>query len=329
MINLFLISFCYYGDFAFFSKLMSQLSFTLLLFYVSFSLFLVFKKTPNSVLYFLGWVSYSIGLSILLLRNFKLLPYNFFTSHAQEVGTIIEVLFFSISLVNRARLKKEESVSYSAVSNMVSMLAHELKRPLKVAVTELKDLQCKFPDKERPLIDLTVAVVDSSFQRLIKLLNEFRFISKERSILIKNKINLVEIAKESSSRIRQDTQDFSGEISIVEKNIVIKGLKEDFLKVFDNLFENAIEAGGKNTSVKFDIKKNIFGTVFISISNTGSVIPKHMHREVFKMSVTTKSNGHGVGLTLCKKIVEDYGGSINVSSNFKENSTVFRIILQT
>ena len=69
--------------------------------------------------------------------------------------------------------------------------------------------------------------------------------------------------------------------------------------------------------------------VQIDISDTGKGIPKSMFKAVFKPGFTTKKKGWGLGLSLVKRIVEQYHeGKIFVSQSELNKGTVFRIMLK-
>ena len=66
--------------------------------------------------------------------------------------------------------------------------------------------------------------------------------------------------------------------------------------------------------------------VFISVEDTGSGIPHGDQEKIFEPLFTSKSRGMGVGLSICKSIVEAHGGRI--SSNARDGrGTVFRVEL--
>ena len=68
--------------------------------------------------------------------------------------------------------------------------------------------------------------------------------------------------------------------------------------------------------------------VYIDISDTGKGIPKSSYHTIFKPGYTTKSRGWGLGLSLSKRIVEEYhDGQIFVKSSEVNKGTTFRIVL--
>ena len=97
--------------------------------------------------------------------------------------------------------------------------------------------------------------------------------------------------------------------------------------VLENIFKNAIDAmaGAGDISVTLHDQKQF---VYIDIKDTGKGIAKSKYKTVFKPGYTTKSRGWGLGLSLSKRIVEDYHkGQIFVKHSDVNKGTTFRIVL--
>lgn len=97
--------------------------------------------------------------------------------------------------------------------------------------------------------------------------------------------------------------------------------------VIENLCKNAIDAIEKNGSIVISITENN-RKVFIDISDSGKGIPKRKIKTVFKPGYTTKKRGWGLGLTLTKRIIEEYhNGKIFIKNTEIDKGTTFRISL--
>ena len=83
-----------------------------------------------------------------------------------------------------------------------------------------------------------------------------------------------------------------------------------------------------NGEIRIDILKGSEGRVFIGLSDTGKGIPKSKVKQVFNPGFTTKKRGWGLGLTLAKRIIENYHqGKIFVKSSEENQGTTFRILI--
>uniref|UniRef100_UPI00404A7F69 sensor histidine kinase n=1 Tax=Fulvivirga sp. TaxID=1931237 RepID=UPI00404A7F69 len=100
--------------------------------------------------------------------------------------------------------------------------------------------------------------------------------------------------------------------------------------VIENICKNAVDAMAGVGTISIKVLKANEGELFIDISDTGKGIPKSKISQVFKAGFTTKKRGWGLGLTLVKRIIENYHkGKIFVKSSDAQNGTTFRIVLRS
>lgn len=90
--------------------------------------------------------------------------------------------------------------------------------------------------------------------------------------------------------------------------------KEQLQQVLLNLANNAVESYPEATvrfKTAYDILKNL---VHLSVSDNGKGLDPRIKGKILVEKVTTKENGHGYGLNICRKIIENHGGRITVES---------------
>ena len=99
--------------------------------------------------------------------------------------------------------------------------------------------------------------------------------------------------------------------------------------VIENLCKNAVDAmGGECGQIVLHLEQ-LDNKVVVEISDTGKGIKKKNIKNVFRPGFTTKQRGWGLGLSLAKRIVEDYHhGKIFVKSSELGKGTTFRIELK-
>lgn len=98
--------------------------------------------------------------------------------------------------------------------------------------------------------------------------------------------------------------------------------------VIENLLKNALDAMEGKGSIKTDIHEEANG-IYIDVTDTGKGISLQNIRQVFKPGFTTKKRGWGLGLSLSKRIIEQYhNGEIFVKSSEPGKGTTFRIFLK-
>lgn len=97
--------------------------------------------------------------------------------------------------------------------------------------------------------------------------------------------------------------------------------------VIENICKNAIDAMNGNGTFSIIISSDT-KHIYIDLSDTGKGIPSSLHKQIFNSGFTTKQRGWGLGLSLAKRIIEEYHkGKIFVKYSVPGQGTVFRIIL--
>ncbi len=97
--------------------------------------------------------------------------------------------------------------------------------------------------------------------------------------------------------------------------------------VIENLTKNSIDAMEGKGKLEYTLTKR-GGKVYLDISDTGKGIPRNRFKTIFKPGYTTKKRGWGLGLSLARRIIQDYHqGEIFVKESQPNVRTTFRIIL--
>ena len=118
------------------------------------------------------------------------------------------------------------------------------------------------------------------------------------------------------------------EIISPEIEIPVNLNEQLFSWTIENLVKNAIDAMKGKGDLKLELTQ-LESNVFINISDTGKGIPKSSFTKIFEPGYTTKKRGWGLGLSLAKRIVEDYhNGKIKVLTSEIDKGTTIQIILK-
>jgi nitrogen fixation/metabolism regulation signal transduction histidine kinase len=103
--------------------------------------------------------------------------------------------------------------------------------------------------------------------------------------------------------------------------------KDQLLRVFNNLIKNATQAVLADKKSEINIKIDQSADYYnISVSDNGSGISPEQKAKLFVPYFTTKSTGSGLGLAMCKQIIESHRGTIDLDST-SEYGTAFTITL--
>ena len=195
--------------------------------------------------------------------------------------------------------------------------AHQLGTPISSLMAWNEILKDTYPD------DALIPEMEKDVRRLERIAERF---SKIGSISEPKPEDIVEVLwrvvaymdKRTSKKVKI-TAHFPSEPVIVN---LISSL---FEWVAENLFKNAVDAMGGSGSIDVYVDETE-QAVIVEISDTGKGIPKSKYQSVFKPGYTTKERGWGLGLSLAKRIVEEYHkGKIYVKDSEVGRGTTFRI----
>ena len=148
------------------------------------------------------------------------------------------------------------------------------------------------------------------------------------------------LAKENIAQVIQEIVDYlrprlSSKISIDITNYLpnqttVKLNRYLFEWVIENLLKNAVDAMGGVGKIHIEMRMSAKEkSIFIDVNDTGKGIASAKIKKVFDPGFTTKKRGWGLGLTLAKRIIEEYHhGKIFVKSSEIDKGTKFRIVLK-
>lgn len=162
---------------------------------------------------------------------------------------------------------------------------------------------------------------------LMKIVDRFSKIGSETPL---TPANLNEVVGESVMYFRKRiprnvTLDYNGLAMAPLRASINAAL---FEWVVENLLKNALDALQGHGAIVVRISSND-QSVFVDVSDTGKGIPKGNWRRIFEPGYTTKTRGWGLGLSLSRRIIEDYhGGRIAVLESEPGRGTTFRITVK-
>jgi len=241
---------------------------------------------------------------------------------------IIEGVIISVEDVTKRRelemeLKKQERLTI--LGEMAARVAHELKNPIVVIGGFVKRLEKKLEDPETARNYLSI--LKDEAKRLEGIVGEILEFSREKRRLEFEPVDLGELIRDVlelySDKIKH--KGIKLKTTGLANGVVVNVDRSRIKQVVINLIQNAIEAC--DVSGFIEVEVGIEGnSAFFKVWNDGEPIPKDTIDKIFMPFFTTKTYGTGLGLPICKKIVEDeHGGRILVESN--EDGTTFTVII--
>lgn len=210
---------------------------------------------------------------------------------------------------------QEIKENFSNLGELTSKIAHDIRNPLSVMKSQIaiinkktsdKDIQKRLSDMDKLVGEINSIITDIANYTKIESENKEKIISDE----------LIKLALQGMTIPQTVKLEHSG------KNIPILCDKNKLSIVLRNLISNSIDAIQENGKISTEFSEGDENTI-IKVKDSGKGVPDDYAYKIFDMLFTTKSNGTGLGLPICKNIVMNHGGSIT----FSNNPTTFTIKL--
>ncbi|CAG0960644.1 Sporulation kinase D [Gammaproteobacteria bacterium] len=238
----------------------------------------------------------------------------------------IALVFILIAYIGFSYIKRSEQSNIWV--GMAKETAHQLGTPLSSLMGWMERL--RVDAAASPRIVETVSEMEHDVSRLNKVAARFSKIGSTPNLKEENINEVIE-----------------GVIAYIAKRIPRSGKRVDlvietpgtftarinrelFEWVVENLMKNALDAmEGSDGKISFALTR-VNGRVYIDVSDTGKGIDPKLHKEIFRPGYSTKKRGWGLGLTLAKRIIEEYHkGKLFVRQSSLGQGTTFRIRLDS
>jgi signal transduction histidine kinase len=234
---------------------------------------------------------------------------------------LLLILFLFGSIIYLAFKSNKIAEQNKLWAGMAKETAHQIGTPLSSLLGWVALLRMENASEE------TVTEIEKDVSRLNTIADRF---SKIGSIPKLTKHDIVAETETAFDYIRSRSfKQIEFEFKTTEQNPVFVDMNlQLYAWVIENLVKNAIDAmGGKGRLEIEVIKEN--NQAIITVADTGKGIPKRLHKKIFEPGYTTKKRGWGLGLSLTKRIIEDYHkGRIFVKKSEIGGGTVFQIQLK-
>ena len=239
----------------------------------------------------------------------------------------------SFLLAKRTLHPIEESLE--AQNRFSADASHELRTPLTAMKTELevalrdKDLNLA---QSRALHISTleeIEVVENLTANLLKIAQE----STAGKVIKKKSVELSQVIEEGIRRVKPLAEVKNIGIAVEVNSLNVWGNEDRLVELFTILLDNAIKYSPEKSSVKIRVKKDDTNQIIITVEDSGIGIAATDITRIFdrfyradRSRAKHATGGHGLGLSIAKKIVEMHKGSIHVKSKVGHGST-FTVML--
>ncbi len=288
---------------------------------------------------------YRISAQSILILGRELHPFtekekNQLSRVMHKFGHYMEGLFYreEIKLESQKRKESEQNLlakneelqryisSNIQLENFAHIASHDLKAPLRTikSYSELLELKIKnrLQEDEQELLKM----IKNSSANMTALINDLLSYSKiDTEPMLFRKVKTIDLIDSILNEIKFDiaTKKASIKIENLPENIIVDRVK--VRQVFQNLISNAIKYSKEKTVPRIKINcTELINFWQFTVEDNGVGIEKHFHERVFHMFQriisSNKHQGSGIGLAICKKVIQYHGGTIRLESELNHGS---------
>ena len=221
----------------------------------------------------------------------------------------------------RAKIWQKEKMS------VLGKKLEDISGSIKMSLSEIFEI-CEYWQGQMKTEDVReedVRLLRQTVQRCQDVISNLMDFSKSESENVQFCIG--EVASQTTRFLKTNLADRNFHCEIADEQVLVSGRPGLFSQVLFNLLYNACQATGDQEKIRLRIFSK-GENALISVEDEGVGISENIQKNIFEPFFTTKKDGHGtgLGLYLCKKVVESFGGQIKVQSQ-KGKGTQFLISL--
>lgn len=266
-----------------------------------------------------------------------------FLSDIAKLFYIVILILAALLIFKYMKRMRREKMNEAMLDYFVNM-SHELRSPVSLIISPLESLMKSVSGNREKELLTTIHLNASRVMGLLDQLLDIRKIDKGKMRLCYSRVNLVTYISDVAAifRFQAASRNIRLEVVYSEDEIYCWIDTGNFDKVLINLISNAFKFTPDNGEIVVGITVGKDETVSgplhdfvkITVSDTGSGISENDTKRIFerffqsrRFSAHTGSKGFGIGLNLCKALVELHHGKICVDNRQDRDGTIFSIFL--
>jgi nitrogen fixation/metabolism regulation signal transduction histidine kinase len=245
-----------------------------------------------------------------------------------EIGQLIAEYNRMVDKLEQSAELLKHSERESAWREVAQQIAHEIKNPLTPMKLNVQYLEKAYnsvdPDFDSKIKNISASLI-TQIDSLDKVAEMFSDFAKSNAGNF-DKVDLIKLIQSSVLLFAGHSKvKFTIESDKSESGYFTPAVEKDLIRVFNNLFKNALQAIDSKSEGKINIR--IFEEAnqnVVQITDNGKGIPLAARTNIFQPYFTTKSGGTGLGLAIVKTIMTEIGGEISFETT-ENKGTVFTL----
>lgn len=240
------------------------------------------------------------------------------------IGVVIFIRDVTEQHLIGSQMKRMER--FMGLGTLAAGLHHEIKNPLSALSLHVQLLEERLEDIQDQDIRENISVLKTETTRINGVLESFRdFASLDT--LNRSETDLFELVKQTADLMRPKAAQQGVLLSTELPDRRPPCISADGARleqVLLNLVINSLDAMRQGGTLRLKLHSDN-GALKIDVSDTGTGIPDNIRQRIFDPYFTTKTDGSGMGLAVCDKVVQQHHGQISVQTS--SAGTVFQIAL--
>ena len=242
-----------------------------------------------------------------------------------EIGDLVKEYNKMVAKLEESAEALAKTEREGAWREMARQVAHEIKNPLTPMKLSIQYLQKSISSNHPNVKELSSNVANTLVEQIDHLSKIAADFSQFANISNTNveEFDLHEVLRSLHELYRSD-ENIEFIWRPLRRKIIVNADKTQMNRLFTNLFANAVEAC-VDRDCRIVVTEELHdGMIRVNIKDNGEGIPEEMQSRIFIPNFTTKSSGTGLGLAMCKGIVEQVKGKIWFDT-VKGNGTTFHV----
>lgn len=210
--------------------------------------------------------------------------------------------------------------------NMLRIVAHDLRNPIAAMISGSDVLFWDQPPSEEQA--MIIEAIQQSGQLAFGLIGQILQSETDRKKIVKNEEDLAEIVQSCIDMLSYKGKEKRQTIYYDYEKAMVAVDREKIWRVFSNLLSNAVKFSPSESAIKVNLKKRS-NQALLSVQDHGIGIPEDLQGHIFHSTNDARRVGtageqsFGIGLSICKQIVEAHGGKIWFESASGAGTTFF------
>lgn len=267
-------------------------------------------------------VEQSMNISSGLVLNNIFIAWSVFFLVSLLMNYVTKSLRKTKSELQLAKKELEVNNRLTVAGEVSAQLAHEIRNPLAAISGSVQVLKSELELREdqKDLIDIIV----NESRRVSKSIDEFQNLTSE-SVKTFSRIDLASVLKETLILLRKSGElDGNCRLTGNYKSVRVPyfGSADQFKQIYWNLIKNSLKAMPSGGTITIDLKQEKKNGIQLRFADTGRGMTEEQKRNILKPFYSGFKNGMGMGMSVVRRIIDDYKGNIQVLSRMNKGTEV-------